>query len=282
MSNQNKLTRLGDMLVERSVITRQQLREAIEIQQARQLLSESGKACTPGPIGEILIELGYINRQQLKQTLSWQSSLRKATLVMSFVAPILTTACGGGGGATNTPSNNKTANNTAVSSVTVEQSSSAISLTTTSSSSLSSQVASVVEQSSSAISLTPTSSSSVSSQVPSVPVESSSSSSAISLSSQQSSSATSHSDLIDGPVLLKWSVPSARENGDQLDTEEIGGYELRYKVKEDDNYTSVIVEGGYVNNYYFNHLEGNLTFEIAAYDTNGLYSRFVEIQPQLN
>lgn len=257
MSNQNKLTRLGDMLVERGVITRQQLREAIEIQQARQLLSESGKACTPGPLGEILIELGYINRRQLKQTLSWQSRLRKATLVMSFVAPILTTACGGGGGATNTPSNNKTANNTAVSSVTVEQSSSAISLTTTSSSS-------------------------VSSQLPSVPVESSSSSSAISLSSQQSSSAASHSDLIDGPVLLKWSVPSARENGDQLDTEEIGGYELRYKVKEDDNYTSVIVEGGYVNNYYFNHLEGNLTFEIAAYDTNGLYSRFVEIQPQLN
>lgn len=282
MSNQNKLTRLGDMLIERGVITRQQLREAIEIQQARQVLSESGKTCTPGPLGEILIELGYINRRQLKQTLSWQSRLRKATLVMSFVAPILTTACGGGGSA-NTASNNKTTNNSAVSSVTVEQSSSAISLATISSSSFSSQASSVMtEQSSSAISLIPTSSSSASSQLSPQPVESSSSSSAISLSSQQSSSAAGQSDLIDGPVLLKWAVPSARENGEQLDTAEIGGYELRYKEKDEENYTSVMVEGGYVNSYYFNHLEGNLSFEIAAFDTNGLYSRFIEIQPQLN
>lgn len=257
MSNQNKLTRLGDMLIERGVITRQQLREAIEIQQARQVLSETGKACTPGPLGEILVELGYINRRQLKQTLGWQSRLRKATLVMSFVAPILTTACGGGGGATNTTNGNKTTNNTAVSSV-------------------------MVEQSSSAISLTPTSSSSLSSEITSAPVESSSASSAISFSSQRSSSSVGLGNFINGPVLLKWAVPSARENGEQLATDEIGGYELRYKVDNEADYTSVVVDGGYVNTYYFNHLEGKLTFEIAAYDTNGLYSRFVEIQPQIN
>lgn len=257
MSNQNKLTRLGDMLVDRGAITRQQLREAIEIQQARQVLSESGKACTPGPLGEILVELGYINRKQLKQTLGWQSRLRTATLVMSFVAPILTTACGGGGGTTNTANNNKTSNNTAVSSV-------------------------MAEQSSSAVSLTPASSSSVNSQIVSAQVESSSSSSAISFSSQQSSSADDSDTRIDGPVLLKWAVPSARENGELLETEEIGGYELRYKADNETNYTSVVVEGGYVNTYYFNHLEGKLIFEIAAYDTNGLYSRFVEIQPQTN
>lgn len=139
----------------------------------------------------------------------------------------------------------------------------------------------MTEQSSSAISLTPTSHSSASNQLSPQPVESSSSSSAISLLSQQTSAA-GQSDLIEGPVLLKWSVPLARENGEQLETAEIGGYELRYKEKDEENYTSVMVEGGYVNSYYFNHLEGNLSFEIAAFDTNGLYSRFVEIQPQLN
>ena len=70
MLNQNKPTRLGEILLDRGVITRQQLREAIEIQQARQLLREK-EATYPGtaaPIGEILIELGFISRQQLVQS----------------------------------------------------------------------------------------------------------------------------------------------------------------------------------------------------------------------
>jgi hypothetical protein len=240
MSNQNKSTRLGDILVGRGVITRQQLREAIEIQQARQLLKEkNGDTSVPGPLGEILIELGFINHKQLVQTLGWQNRLRKATLVMSFVAPLLTTACGGGGGGTSSPTgNNKPENSSAVSSVMAEQSSSQASFTFSSSVS--------------------------------------SSSSAISLSSQSSSAA----EIIDGPVLLIWSVPSARENGEELVVEEIGGYELRYKSDNEADFTSVIIDGGHVNSYYFNHLEGNLKFEIAAYDTNGLYSRFVPIQPQ--
>lgn len=238
MSNQNKSTRLGDILVDRGVITRQQLREAIEIQQARQLLKKkNGDASAPGPLGEILIELNFINRKQLVQTLGWQNRLRKATLVMSFVAPILTTACGGGG-TSNPTSSNKPENSSAISSVMIEQSSSQVSFT---------------------------SSTSVNSL-----------SSVISLSSQSSSAA----EIIDGPVLLIWSVPSARENGEELMVEEIGGYELRYKADNEADFTSVIIEGGHVNSYYFNHLEGNLKFEIAAYDTNGLYSRFIPIRPQ--
>ena len=86
--------------------------------------------------------------------------------------------------------------------------------------------------------------------------------------------------MISGPVLLAWTVPSVRENGDELVVEEIGGYEIRYKSDKDTDFTSVKIDDGYVNSYYFNHLEGHLQFEIAAYDTSGLYSRFVEITPQ--
>lgn len=268
MSVQNKSTRLGDILVDRGVITRQQLREAIEIQQARrELLEKNGLAAsTPTPIGELLIELGFINRQQLAQTLSWQQRLRKATLVMSFVAPLLTAACGGGGGTTTSGGNNKTDVSSSESSVLVQQPSSQAPLVSSSSSSVNQQV-----------------SSSASSQPA---ISSQSSSSAISLSSASSSSQSSSSVApisgIDGPVFMKWSVPSKRENGELLEVDEIGGYELRYKTSNGSDYTTVLIAGGHVDSYYFNHLEGDLEFEIAAYDTNGLYSRFVPIQPQTN
>lgn len=256
MSDQAKSTRLGDMLVERGIITRQQLREAIEIQQARHLLNGKDTNKAAAPLGEILIELGYLDQRQLKQTLSWQRRLRNATLVMSFVAPLLTTACGGGGGASAPAAtgNNKTA---------------------TSSSSLAIQ-----EQSSSASSVA------VEFVPSSTPVISSSSaisfSSPVSSSSNSSSSSNESNTEINGPVLLKWAVPSARENGEYLDVGEVGGYEIRYRKKGQQSYNSVRVEGGYVNNHYFNHLQGNLEFEIAAYDTNGLFSRFVAIVPQKN
>lgn len=266
MSDQNKSTRLGDILVDRGVITRQQLREAIEIQQARRFLSEKEGVDTKAQtaIGEILVELGFIDRKQLVQTLSWQNRLRKATLVMSFVAPLLTAACGGGGGGTtNSGGNNKTEDSSSVSSIVVDQSSSQAPLVSSSSSSISHQV----------------SSNSFSSQ----PAVSSQSSSAISLSSASSQSSSSEAVVgIAGPVLMKWSVPSKRENGAQLEVDEIGGYELRYKPSNSSEYTTVVIAGGYVDSYYFNHLEGDLEFEIAAYDTNGLYSRFVPIQPQSN
>jgi hypothetical protein len=217
MPRTTQSTLIGDILVRRGIITPLQLREAIEIQQARHLLDEKqGNFRAPTPIGEILIELSFINRKQLRQSLGWQSRLRKATLVMSFVAPILTTACGGGGGGG--PSTNPAGNNKS------EQSS----------------ISSLV------------------------------------MSSQSSSS----DGFVSGPVLLSWTLPSQRENGEPLQVEEISGYELRYKQNQEEEFTTVKIEGGYVNSYYFNHLEGKVEFEIAAYDTNGLYSRFMPIRPQ--
>jgi len=267
MSDKNKSTRLGDILIDKGLITRQQLREAIEIQQARRFLAakEGVEDSQLTAIGEILIELGFIDRQQLARTLSWQSRLRKATLVMTFVTPLLTAACGGAPATNTSGGNNKTEVSSSVSSVMVQQSSSQASL--------------VASSHMSVVSSTP-SSTAASSQ----PAVVSSSSSSISSASISSSSASSEapSVAINGPVYMKWSIPSKRENGEDLNVEEIGGYELRYKSANDAEYVSITISGGEVDSYYFNHLEGDLAFEIAAYDINGLYSRFVAIQPQLN
>lgn len=272
MSDPHNATRLGDILIDRGVITRQQLREAIEIQQARRFVSVDDLQATheKTALGEILIELGFIDRQQLTSTLSWQRRLRKATLVMTFVAPLLTAACGGGGGGNTSGSsilgNTKTDVSSSVSSVMVDESSSSASSRSSSST--------PTQASSSAISVVSSSSSST--------LNSSSSTSSSSVSSSAASSSSPSVSLINGPVLMNWNIPSLRENGDALEVSEIGGYELRYKSRNSETYTSVMINGGEVNSHYFNHLEGELEFQIATFDVNGLYSRFVSIQPHLN
>ena len=74
-------------------------------------------------------------------------------------------------------------------------------------------------------------------------------------------------------------MPSQRENGELLDSTEIGGYELRYRLKGDTEYTVIQIEDGYADSYYFDHLEGDYEFEIATFDIHGLYSNFVVINP---
>ena len=59
---------------------------------------------------------------------------------------------------------------------------------------------------------------------------------------------------------------------------EIGGYELRYKRKTDTRYTSVIINDSYLDAYYFDNLQGEYEFQIAAFDTYGLYSAFVTVK----
>src|SRR5690606_36645039 len=82
-----------------------------------------------------------------------------------------------------------------------------------------------------------------------------------------------------GNVTLRWSTPNARENGEYLELDEIGGFEIRYKMASDTAYTSKIINDNYTNSVTLN-VNGNYQFEIATFDSNGLYSVFVPIQPQ--
>ncbi|GGY71194.1 hypothetical protein GCM10011613_14760 [Cellvibrio zantedeschiae] len=64
-----------------------------------------------------------------------------------------------------------------------------------------------------------------------------------------------------------------------MDITEIGGYELRYKLKSESEFKTIRIADGFTDAYYFNYLKGDYEFQIATYDTEGLYSNFVSINP---
>lgn len=138
--------------------------------------------------------------------------------------------------------------------------------------------------SSSTSSSTATVVSSSSSSAPAVSSASSSSQPAVTSSSSWSSASstgTTGSYHLSGPVGISWTAPSMRENGTYLDITELGGYEIRYKKLTDTRYTYVSIADAWTMRYDFPYLaEGDYVFQIAAFDKNGVYSPFVDIQRQ--
>ncbi len=125
-------------------------------------------------------------------------------------------------------------------------------------------------------------SSSSSSSAPAVSSSSSSKPAVSSSSWSSSSSAASSSNglHVAGPVGISWTAPNKRENGDHLDITDLGGYEIRYKKANDSKYTYISINDAWTNTYNFSWLEGDYIFQIAAFDKNGVYSPFVDIQRQ--
>lgn len=100
-----------------------------------------------------------------------------------------------------------------------------------------------------------------------------SSSRAMSSSSRSSTAASSTSPR---SVKLTWNHPTQRENGQYLELSEIGGYEIRYRKLNDTQYTYVVIKGNNTFEYTPTNAE-DIEFEIAVFDTNGVYSRFVKV-----
>lgn len=250
VSETQKSTRLGDLLVERRIITRAQLMHAIELQQERRLhdIQAGDEAPHRHELGEILIELGYITRKQLKRGLGWQYKLRKASFAMALFAPLLTAACGGGGGGSGPGASANPVPRSSVASSIVDVPSGG-------------HVSSV-------------SSSSAQAGKPDNPPP-------VASASSSSSSSAPSADVVevDGQVAVYWSPPTERENGEYLELDDIGGYELRYKRKNDTEFTSIFIDDGGTDAYYFDNLEGEYEFELATFDTAGLYSKFVKVTP---
>jgi hypothetical protein len=86
------------------------------------------------------------------------------------------------------------------------------------------------------------------------------------------------SEPVDGLVTLRWLRPVERENGDYLEMDDVGGYELRYKRTTDTSYQVEIINDAWADSYELD-LEGDYQFEIATFDTDGLYSQFVALTP---
>lgn len=83
--------------------------------------------------------------------------------------------------------------------------------------------------------------------------------------------------VLKGPVDLNWTAPALRLSGDLLDITELGGYELRFKLKDDQVYTYIHIEDPWITSHHFDWLEGEYEFQIAAYDSLGTYSDFVKL-----
>lgn len=84
---------------------------------------------------------------------------------------------------------------------------------------------------------------------------------------------------VSGLVRLEWDRPEFRENGEYLEADEIGGYELRYRQVGQEEFETVIVNDGWDEDHELGELVGRYEFTIAAFDNNGLYSEFVNLAP---
>lgn len=76
---------------------------------------------------------------------------------------------------------------------------------------------------------------------------------------------------------MSWIPPNLREDGTVLDITQLGGYELRYKLLSDADFTYISINDPWTNFYNFSWLEGTYIFQIAAFDKDGLYSNFVNV-----
>lgn len=82
-----------------------------------------------------------------------------------------------------------------------------------------------------------------------------------------------------GDTTLIWLTPIQRENGASLSVGELNGFELRYKRQTDTDYTYVELSKQTLL-YIILNLSGDYQFEIAAIDTNNLYSGFKSLTAQ--
>ena len=79
---------------------------------------------------------------------------------------------------------------------------------------------------------------------------------------------------------FNWVAPTQRENGAALTTAEIGGYELRYRLKTASNYSYVAIPSGTATSYVLAGVAaGEYEYQLAVYDKSGLFSSWVTVVP---
>lgn len=81
-------------------------------------------------------------------------------------------------------------------------------------------------------------------------------------------------------VFFNWAPPTQRENGNPITQQEIGGYEFRYRLTAANTYNYIPLSAIATTIKLDNLALGNYYFEIAVYDTDGLYSSFTYLNPK--
>lgn len=103
-----------------------------------------------------------------------------------------------------------------------------------------------------------------------------SSTSTPSISSRSSSSSANSSAAT---LSVEWRIPNKRENGDYIELYEIGGYELRHIPLGSSTYSNTIITNATTTRFIIPASTLKDTYEVAAFDVNGLYSRFIKLTP---
>lgn len=103
-----------------------------------------------------------------------------------------------------------------------------------------------------------------------------SSTSSTSRSASSNTSSTASSAAIE-TITITWGHPSQREDGSFLELDEIGGYEIRYRKPNGARFTYINLNGNRTTEHVFTGPVKDLEFEIAVFDTLGLYSSYVKI-----
>jgi hypothetical protein len=84
------------------------------------------------------------------------------------------------------------------------------------------------------------------------------------------------------PMQFNWIAPTQREDGTALTTTEIGGYQLRYKLRSASAHSVVTIPSGSANSYLLSGIgAGDYEYQIVVYDKDGLYSGWVTIVPSV-
>lgn len=74
---------------------------------------------------------------------------------------------------------------------------------------------------------------------------------------------------------LTWDIPQFRENNEALMLSEIAGYEIIYRLANQNSYSVITIADNNNSSHTINNLSaGNYEFMIAVFDTDGLYSDY--------
>jgi hypothetical protein len=91
---------------------------------------------------------------------------------------------------------------------------------------------------------------------------------------------TTPPEVAAGDVTLYWAPPTQREDGTAITGAELGGFLIRYKLKTASDYTLIEINDNSAKSRIITNLTGDYEFQIAAYDSNNLYSTFVALSPK--
>ncbi len=77
-------------------------------------------------------------------------------------------------------------------------------------------------------------------------------------------------------VIVYWSTPTQRVNGDVISEDDIAGYEIRYKATDEEEYRYTIINDANKDQSVLTGIVAGkaYTFEVAAIDTYGIYSKY--------